>query len=205
MRDFAGSVLTALAQRHLKRRLFIWCEARNATTGDPEPVGFWDDIGNVEVNGRTYFGSGHVVKVDKIAAKSSLTIPSLTITFSGLAPEAIAVVRENAISQAPIEVLLGIFDVDTGALLDTLYLLFKGFVDSVTVETPEAGGLSNIIFTCESISRALTIKSTETRSPSSQEERDPDDRFYEYTGSQRERTLYFGGRDPNASRKGKNK
>lgn len=200
MRDLSVAQLSALAGRHLKRRLFIWVVARDLITGLPDPIGFWDDVGNVTVGSRTYIGSGSVVKVDTIHATSDFTIPALTVTMSGLSPTVVAVVRGEVVSQASIEVSLGLFDVDTNSLVDsTLYTMFTGVIDTVEIQTPEAGGFCNVIFTCESISRALTIKSTATRSPPSSKERSSTDLFYDYTGAQRERTVYFGRRDPNSS------
>lgn len=186
----------ALERRHAKRRLFIWCEARDPDTGAADPVGFWDDLHAVEYNGRTYHGSGNVVQVGSVSARGDLTIPGITITISGLAPASIGLVRGEAIAQAPIRVDIGIWDVDTNELIPPLLPYFVGFIDDCRVTTPEAGGAGTIELICESTSRALTIERTETRSDASCKALQPADRFYEYTGLAKDTPVYFGRNAP---------
>jgi hypothetical protein len=186
----------ALRGRAVMRRNFIWVEARNPTSGGPDPVGFWNDVGTVEHSGRIYHGSGNVISISTMNLKGDLTIPGLTISLSGIAPEVAALVRGEVIAQAPVEVLLGIFDVAAKAVIAPLIKRFDGFVDDVTIRTPEAGGPSTIELICESSARALTIKRTGTRSQSTQHERNPQDDFYMHTGEQREKPLYFGRKAP---------
>ena len=200
MLDFSSGQLDALANRHVMRRFFIWCEARDPISGDPDPVGFWDDVGDVEHGGRTYHGSGTIAKIDTISAQSDFAIAGLTITLSGISNAVISLVRGEVVSQAPITVLIGIFDVDTRQLIDNLIPMFVGVIDRVEINTPPSGGTSEIIFSCESIARALTIKRTATRSEPTHKERAPSDMFFNYTGAQRERSIYFGRRDPNAGK-----
>lgn len=187
---------TALAQRAVMRRFFIWFDARNIITGDPEPVGFWDDVGDIEHSGRVYHGSGSVIQVSTLSAKGDMSIPGLQLTLSGIDPNSIALVRGESIAQVPVEVLLGIFDVGNHALVGSLFTYFTGFVDDCDIRTPEGGGTSTIIFTCESTSRALTIKRTATRSQACAQERDPTDTFYNDTAAQRDKPLYFGRKAP---------
>jgi hypothetical protein len=182
----------ALAKRHVMRRLFIWCEAKDPDTGDPAPAGFWDDVGDIEYFGRTYHGSGNIAQVATLAATGDLTIPGLSITLSGIASEAAALVRGETVGQAPISVKIGIFDVDTHTLIEPLVPFFDGKVDDIRITTPEAGGTSTIELVCESTSRALTIKRTDTRSDASCRALHPNDAFYSYTGVQRDKPLYFG-------------
>lgn len=187
---------TALAQRAVMRRFFIWFSARNIVTGDPEPVGFWDDVGDIEHGGRVYHGSGSVIQISTLSAKGNLSIPGLQLTLSGIDPNSIALVRGESIAQVPVEVLIGIFDVADHELIGGLFPYFTGFVDDCDIHTPEGGGSSTIVFTCESTSRALTIKRTATRSQASHKERDATDTFYDDTAAQREKPLYFGRKAP---------
>lgn len=199
MLALTGPQRTALEDRVVMRRIFIWCDARDPDTGDPSPAGFWDDVGDVTVDGRVYHGSGSVISISSLSAKGDLTIPGLQITLSGIDSEANLLVRGKSMAQAPIEVKLGIFDPASHTLIGSLFSHFTGFVDDCDIRTPEAGGTSEIVFTCESTSRALTVKRTSTRSQSTQHDRDPDDAFYDYTGAQRGKPLYFGMPTPGGS------
>lgn len=196
MLSLTGLQQAALAQRRIKRRVFIYCEAKDPITGLPAPAGFWDDVGVVDLSGKTYYGSGNIVSVSTMSGRGDLTIPGLTITVSGIAPEAAVLVRGESIGQAPITVSLGLFDVETHTIIPPLLPFFVGRVDDVEIETPEKGGVSNIRLICESTSRALTIQRTDTRSEASCKAVHPNDGFYNYTGAQREKPLYFGREAP---------
>jgi hypothetical protein len=175
---------TALAQRHIMRRLFIWFDALDLN-GVPDPVGFWDDVGIVELDGRTYHGSGNVVSVATLNATGDLSIPGLQIVISNIETAALALVRASQIAQRGVTVSLGIYDVAARALIPPLFTMFNGVVDNIEVKTPASGERSSVTLTCESISRALTISGVETRSPASCAQRAPADKSYDYTAGQR--------------------
>lgn len=182
----------ALARGHVKRRLFIWAEARDPDTGDPDPIGFWDDLHAVAYNGRTYHGSGTVISVGQVSARGDLTIPAITVTLSGIAASAVALVRGEAIAQAPIRVDIGIWDVDANQLIPPLLPYFVGYIDDCKITTPEDGGTATIELPCESTSRALTVERTDTRSDASCKVLNAADAFYEYTGLAADTPVYFG-------------
>ena len=186
----------AIIRRRVKRRMFIWCEATDPDTLLPAPTGFWDDVHNIEDSGRTYYGSANIIAVSSMAARSDSSITGLKITISGIAPEAAALVRASTVGQAPIELLMGIYDVDTDEVLPPLIRRFKGWVDTIDINTPEAGGKSTIVLGCESQSRALTIRYYRTRSQEICHERNSADEFYKYTGGQAEKVIYFGRKAP---------
>lgn len=195
MHTLTNDQVAALNARSGMRRWFIWCDALDGA-GDPAPAGFWDDVGNVIVESRTYYGSGTVISIGDMEAVSDLSIPGLTVTMSGLESASINAVRGNILAQRPITVYLGIYDVSSRALIPPLIPCFVGVVDDIEIITPEEGGTTSIVLTCESASRALTIGRTGTRSPATCKERNPSDKFYDYTAGQAERVLYFGRATP---------
>ena len=196
MLSLTAAQQTALAKRHVMRRLFLWVEALDPDTGAADPAGFWNDAGTVTVGARSYTGSGTVIGVASLSATSDLTIPGLRITLSGLEASVSALIRGSTVGQRPIELHAGIFDTETRALVGDLIPRFVGIVDDVEIETPRAGSAGAVTLICESTSRALTIRRTETRSEATQHQRDPNDDFYRYTGLQRGKPLYFGRPDP---------
>jgi len=194
--------LEATAKRRVRRRIFAWFDARNPDTGDPDPAGFHDDAGTVDIDGRSYKGVGAGLQLSQIEGVADLGIPGTTVVLSGVDPAAVALINSRSIGQAPVEVLFGVYDVDTHELIPPLVRMFKGVVDEPLIRTPARGGRASIEVALESIARALTVKRTVTRSPDSHKERVPADEFYDYTPGLRERTIYFGRRDPNASKAG---
>lgn len=203
MRTLTSGQVTALEAPTAIPRIFIWCEPRDPSSPGVLGQGFWNDLGDVVVSSRTYYGSGTVFSLEPWTAKSDLSIPGLSISMSGVSTRVNNAVRGLQLSQAPITVSFGLFAPATRAIIDGLIPVFIGVIDKVKIKTPAAGGTCDVIFTCESSSRALTVKSTLTRSGPSQKERDADDLLYDYTGPARETTIYFGRRDPNSSSKNK--
>lgn len=105
-------------------------------------------------------------------------------------------VRGDTLGQAPITVSLGLFDPASHTIIGPLIRRFVGAIDDIEIVTPKAGDRSTITLTCESASRALTIKGIGTRSGSTHRQRAPDDPFYDYTASMSELALYFGRAAP---------
>jgi len=188
--------ITALSSRMVKRRTFVWCEALDYDGVTPAPAGFWDDLGEITIGPRTYFGSGNLISVNTLSARSDMTIPSVQVVISAIQTEGVSLIRGFQLAQRPIEIALGIYDIAADTILPPLIRRFIGKVDAVEVQTPESGGTSSITLTCESTSRALTIKRTETRSPSSLAQRAPSDTFYQFTSGQSEQAVYFGRARP---------
>jgi hypothetical protein len=199
MLALTGAQITALQSRMVKRRTFIWCEALDYDGVTPAYAGFWDDVGAVTIGPRTYYGSGNLIQVNTLSARSDMTIPSVQVVLSAIQTEAVSLIRGYMLAQRPIEIALGIYDLATDTILPPLIRRFIGKVDAVEVQTPEAGGTSSITLTCESTSRALTIRRTETRSPSSLAQRNPADEFYKFTSGQSEQAIYFGRARPGAA------
>ncbi|MDQ2083085.1 hypothetical protein RA307_23105 [Xanthobacteraceae bacterium Astr-EGSB] len=190
MRSLTTAQMQALADRVVVRRMFIWCDALDLY-GNPDSAGFWDDVGIIEYDDRTYHGSGTVISTETLSAGSDFTIPRLRISTSGLELATNELVRAHKLAQRPISVSIGLFAPANRALIPPLIPYFEGVIDDPDIPTA-AGGKSQIVLTCESASRALTIKRTETRSKSSLSQRTAGDRFYDYTAGQREKTIYFG-------------
>lgn len=184
----------ALAAGIVVRRVFVWGEATDAD-GNPDPAGFWDDFGDVDYDGRTYHGTG-AITLGRISAKTDLTIPGLTITLSGLDATAIDLVRARLKGQEPVDVKIGLFDPAARTLIGSLIPVFVGFIDTVDVPMPEAGGKAIVNLNCESTSRALSRKGTDTRSDPILKRRNPNDDGYIYTGVQYGKPVYFGRSAP---------
>lgn len=185
----------ALARAAVESRYFIWIEARDPETGNPDPVGFHDHLGTITVGGRNYNGSGKVGQVVTIAAASDLSIPEMRITASGIDPLVLSTFEQKRVDQAAISLSFGIIDVDSGALVGPLVKMFDGFVDDIDIRIPPSGDPGSITLICESTSRELTIKSTETRSHESQQARQSGDEFFKYADTASTTKVFFGMKD----------
>jgi hypothetical protein len=192
MLNLDASQTAALAKTSAMRRLFFWCDALTAG-GAADPVGFWDDVGDIVApNSRTYHGSGTLISFSAINQVADMSIPGLQVTLSGINASVAALVRGDVISQRPVELDIGIFDVTTRTIIGALVPHFRGKIDDCTITRSADGGDATIALTCESVARALTVPRHETRSQASSKERWAADTFYKYTAAQRGKKIYFG-------------
>jgi hypothetical protein len=198
MLNLTAGQTTALQARSAVRRLFLWVDALT-TGGAAAPVGFWDDIGTIVANSRTYYGSGSLISFADLNQVADMSIPGMKVTVSGLNPDVALLVRGEVISQRPVEIDIGIFDENTRVLVGSLVPHFRGKIDNCHILRAKDGGPATIELTCESIARALTNTRGESRSQSSSKERSPTDTFYKYTSAQRGRRVFFG--TPKATKK----
>jgi hypothetical protein len=194
MHDFTTPQIAARQAGRVGRGLFVHVDALDFDDVTPHPVGVFTGVGVIQIEGRTYIGSS-LVSVSALDMVADASIPGLTVTLSGIPPETVALVRGSQIEQRPIRLDFGIYDVSTGALIDGLIPRFRGVIDDAAIDTPAAGGQATITLTCESTSRAMTLRRYDTRSDESCKARHPGDRLYAYTNVQRKR-VYFGGAAP---------
>lgn len=192
-------MLAALERRSIIMRWFMWIETKTFA-GLDAPIGFWTGSGTVTVQGRDYIGSGSAITVGELAATSDSSIPSLEVTVSGVDEEALRAMRGYRIDQAPITVYIGLFDAGsddqpgTRQLID-LFRHFKGFINKAPIPTPKPGDVSQITFTCSSVSRSLSGKSGLVRSDAAQQQLYPGDTFRKWQGSLRGKQVAFGTGD----------
>lgn len=180
----------ALQARTVVRRFFVWVEAETFE-GAPAPIGYWDDVGVVEVQGRTYYGSGSLISIGDLSGDVSGSVLALALRVSGISDEVALGIRGYRIDQVPITVRLGLFDPSTRALVGGLIPHFAGRIDKCQITTAP-GSDAVIEITAESASRDLTRASTEVRSAASQQRRKSGDDFYLYAGALKNKPIYFG-------------
>jgi hypothetical protein len=119
MRELTTGKSEALSSRAVMRRLLVWVEPKLFSTGAAAPVGFWDDVGTVTLagDGRTFHGSGTLRDVSALTYTSNFTVPGMVVVLGGLQDAVNETVRTYNMAQAPVEVMLGIFDVGARALI----------------------------------------------------------------------------------------
>src|SRR5690242_9862987 len=119
---------TAVASNRLMRRDFLWVDS------DPA-VGFWSDVGNVTVDGKLYLGAG-LAGSAALTRMSDLSIPSLTLTLSGVSDAVLSAVRGETLDQIPITLSIGLFDPESHDIIGPLIQVFTGKIDDVDIKTP---------------------------------------------------------------------
>lgn len=153
-------------------RNFVWLTAKNRDTGAAESIGVWNGMAPVTVdvvnpkNGTTisrdYVAGGALLSVPSIPATLVTEVRSVRIRVSNLSPAIINAIRLYDLQMAPVQIHRGIFDPETGMLVDPAECRFEGFVNSAPITNGKSGGEGFIEIECVSSSRVLT-KTSATR------------------------------------------
>jgi len=186
MRTLDAAVTAQFATREgIYARLLAWIVARDRSTGTPMPVGFWtgDDHQDFSIGDetRTYYGAGTLLSMPSLQFDVGLKVRSHRITFSPLAPEVEQALRGYDPRLAPAELHVAHFDPLTHGLLAEPARVFRGFVDTVTVNIPAVGGAADVEVALLSSAHALTRTLSLKKSHESLIARQSGDAFRQYT------------------------
>lgn len=202
MRSISGPNQAALAARELVARDFLWIVARNRTTGVPENVGFWSDVGDVsaevlnpdtgQVNVRAFYGSGTLIAISDIPLVSNITVQTVTIDMSQIDELVEQAIRLYDVRQARVEIFRGLFNPATRQMVGPAEPRFVGFVDEVQIDTPSENEAGSARLTCKSHTQEMTRSNSDTRSDASQRLRSSTDNFYQDTAVVSDWELFWG-------------
>lgn len=202
MRSISGPNQAALAARELVARDFLWIVARNRTTGVPENVGFWSDVGDVsaevlnpdtgQVNTRAFYGSGTLISISDIPLVSNITVQTVTIDMSQIDELVEQAIRLYDVRQARVEIFRGLFNPATRQMVGPAEPRFVGFVDEVQIDTPSENEAGAARLTCKSHTQEMTRSNSDTRSDASQRLRSSTDNFYQDTAVVSDWELFWG-------------
>lgn len=170
MKDVGTNTLTAFQnarQDGLVVRDLVWIKAKNRSTEEIEEIGLWagkvplavpvidPETGASTGSARTYQPLGQLV-VPSIPAGMALEVRTIRIKISRLAPAVLDAIRLYDARMAVIEIHRGIFDVDTGQIVDPAMCRFAGYINSAPINIPKKGSDGGIELECVSRSRILT-------------------------------------------------
>lgn len=202
MRSVDSGVIAALQSRSLMSRTFIYIVAKDRGSGDPAPVGFWNDVGDITapvIDGisqatvaRDFYGSGRLIGIDDIPLTSDISVREINGTLSQVDELTQAAFRLYEARFAPVQIYRGIYNPATHVLIDAAVCRFVGFIDDATIVTPREGGFGSINVKIVSHSRELTRASTDVRSDESQQARSPGDRFFADAGVAQDWEMFWG-------------
>lgn len=193
---------TALQQRRLKPRDFIWFVVRDRSTGNPVTDGYWSDIGFIDAQvidpdsgstvTRTFGGARGLISISDIPRVSNLTVQKVTIKLAQAADRVNDLVRTYDCKQGAVQIFRGLFDIDTNVMWAPAFPRFVGTIDNAPVTTPPAGESGDVTLTCTGHTVELTRSNPDTRDGASQRLRNPIDSFYDDTPTVSEWQQYWG-------------
>lgn len=201
-RSLSSANQSALEQRRLVARDFLWVIARDRDTGNPQTVGFWSGASDVAADvinpdtgnavSRNFYGSGTLISIDDIPLVSNTAVQNVTIRMSQIDDLVQQAFRLYDIRQARVEIYRGLFNPATRQMVAPAFCRFVGFVDLAEVTTPAENEEGGLTLTCASHTQELQRWNTDTRSNQSQDDREDGDRFYRHTVTTGEWEVYWG-------------
>jgi hypothetical protein len=191
MKNLPTALRDALASGAFIPRFFVKGEISG------EYIGFWNDVGEVEVDDVPYEGSGALVGISRAGGGvSDMSVPGLTVTLSGIARDVLATFFGETWHQKPMALDIGFLSPDTRELLAPLDRAFSGFMDAAK----RKGGAkkkATLEISCEDASWRLTRSFADVRSDANQRDRDPTDTFMKRLAVAARSTVYYNQPSPN--------
>lgn len=188
MRDISAGNYTALQNRILMPRDFIWFVVRDRTTGAAVTDGYWSDIGSIVADvvdpdtggtsSRTWAGAGSLISISDIPLVSNLTVQNVTVTLSQVADRVNDLVRTYDCKQGRIEIYRGLFDPANRIMVAPAVPRFVGTIDEAPITTPRENEDGDVSLSCTSNTAELTRINSDTRSDASQKRRAASDDFF---------------------------
>lgn len=187
MRSISAANFTALQNRVLMPRDFIWFVVRTMDTGAPVTDGYWSDIGTISaqiidpdtggVVTRIWAGAGSLIQISDIPLVSNLTVQNITVTLSQVADRVQNLVRGYDCKQGRVEIYRGLFDPASRTMVAPAEPRFVGTLDEAPIRTPRENESGDVQLSCTSNTQELTRANSDTRSDASQRLRSSSDDF----------------------------
>lgn len=191
MRSVASEVSTALSDRRLLPRDFIWFIVRNTETNENITDGYWSDVGDIQaevidpatggVVTRTFHSGGSLIQISDIPLVSNITVQNVTVQLSQVADRVTELVRAYDCKQGQVQIWRGLFSPETRLLASPAIPRFYGFIDQIEIRTPAENSPGGVTLTCTSHTQEMTRANSDTRSDDSQKLRLATDNFYQDT------------------------
>ena len=188
MRSISAENYTALQNRILMPRDFIWFVVRDRGSGAPVTDGYWSDIGTIDAaivhpdtgggEVRRFVGAGSLIAISDIPLVSNITVQNISVTLSQVADRVNALVRTYDCKQGRVEIYRGLFDPATRKMVAPAEPRFVGTIDEAPITTPKEGESGDVTLTCTSNTAELTRWNPDTRSDASQRLRNAGDGFF---------------------------
>lgn len=157
-----------------------------------EPIRLWGGHGSWTIGEETFVGIGEKGIVRETGGAIGGTEQNITLSLSGIAPEAMALFDAAEIQNAPAALWRMIFDQSGTQMLDAR-VHRRGRVDQVLMDE-DVGGASTITVQLEGAARGLGRRGGRMRSDADQRLIDPPDGFFKHVSYAAHKQVYFGGK-----------
>lgn len=140
-RDLNSATETASAADTIQPVLFVKLEF------DSGDVNFHSGLGEITWGGDTYTGAGRLGAVNRVDEEGELSRTPITLTLSGIPTDLLSIILNEHYQGRTATVYLGYLDLSTNQLVDDPLILYRGLMDTPSVEQ---GNTLSISLTVES-------------------------------------------------------
>ncbi|WP_311269746.1 hypothetical protein [Sphingobium sp. WCS2017Hpa-17] len=162
-----------------------------------DPAFIWGGTGTLVIDGETYLGIDDRAIGQITGGGIGGSQQSVEITLSGVDPEALELLNEAGLQQAPAKLYRIIADGSGRTILDCR-IYKRGRLDKVEV-IEEIGGLAKVSISIETAARGAGRSGKRMRSDADQRMIDPLDGFFKHTSYAASKVIYNGGKKSSAT------
>ena len=183
MKDYSAVTIAALesGEAIVTGALAVYCDDPAFVWGGPWPI---------VLDGDTYTPLDDNALGSAIGGQIGGTEQNTTLTLSGVDPDALALLDEAGLNQAPAKLYRLVFAGDGRTLLDSR-VVKRGRVDDVLVQDVQ-GGTATVQISIEGAARGLGRAGKRMRTDADQRLLDSNDGFFKHVAYAGTKTIYFG-------------
>jgi len=156
---------------------------------DSGEIDLWNGIGNLVYSGVTYTGVVPILNVDTVHEQKQVAATGFNLTLSGLDPTILSLAENEPYQGRSLEMYLALLDA-TGAVISTPYMMFKGYMDTMTID--DNGQTISITIAVENELIALERALSTSYTPESQKVNFPNDTFFNFVANIQNQTAHWG-------------
>tara|TARA_Y100000004_G_scaffold194440_1_gene259022 strand:- start:479 stop:1054 length:576 start_codon:yes stop_codon:yes gene_type:complete len=153
----------------------------------------WTGFGSITISSETYIGTGNLLNISNVNETADVRATGIKITLSGIDSSLLSSSLNQDAENGTIKLFFGVLETSSNAqsVVDTPYLLFSGFLDTISVQ--EDGGKS--IITVSGESKLITLERGANRRYTDQDQKNlfAGDRGLEFIDSLQDKQLFWGG------------
>jgi len=150
----------------------------------------WSGYGNLDYDGNTYIGLGHLGTVTPIGEINDVSAKGITLNLNGIPSSLVSALLTQARQGRDIVCHLGLFNKD-GTLIDVAEDVFKGLADVPTI----VKGADGAYMTYTAENRLIELQKPNVRRYTDEDQKElfPNDKGLEYVVSIQDKNIEWGG------------
>jgi len=157
------------------------------------PLRLWTGYSTINVDSNSYFGSGNLLAISSIDETAEIRATGAKVTLSGMQSSLISSALTEDVQGTVVKIYFGVTTTDDNrtVVVDTPYLIFEGFLDTMTIT--ENGETAEFTITVEN--KLITLEKAIDRRYTDQDQKElfAGDKGLEFVESLQDKQIAWGG------------